>query len=306
MRYNKKIKRKFYNKDFKIESKFLKVKDVKKILVISDIHYHPGVNKDIFSQLVVYSKKSKPNFVVIAGDLIETANFLDIEKEKNFFEKTLKDISKIAPLIIVPGNHEVSHFNRLEISKNKYEETLNVIEYLESLNKYKNIYFLNNRQVEIEGINFIGFNPSVKTYLKRKERELFIKEYLNSGLNMPKDKYNVFITHSPLFLGDSVVLEKIKDFRENMDLAIAGHFHDGYIPKWMDIFFANTKIGLFITPLLFPIPGTLCRGIHKIGRGYLLISQGYRKYTPNKAIFNFFEKFTANDVETIYIKKEVN
>ena len=37
------------------------------------------------------------------------------------------------------------------------------------------------------------------------------------------------------------------------------------------------------------------------GRGYIFISQGFRKWTADIGLFNAFEKFTANDVEKLII-----
>lgn len=58
---------------------------------------------------------------------------------------------------------------------------------------------------------------------------------------------------------------------------------------------------MFITPLVAPVPGIICRGLHDFGRGYLFISQGFRKWTADIALFNSFEKITANDVEKLII-----
>ena len=61
-------------------------------------------------------------------------------------------------------------------------------------------------------------------------------------------------------------------------------------------------MGLFFTPLIKPVPGIVCRGVHDFGRGYLLVTQGFRKWTADVKIFNAFEKITANDVEKLIIK----
>ena len=82
--------------------------------------------------------------------------------------------------------------------------------------------------------------------------------------------------------------------------------HDGYLPKRLDGLLGKTNAGLFLTPLVAPYPGLLCRGVHDFGRGYLFISQGYRKWTPDMAICNAFERITANDIENLTIKNGDN
>ena len=73
------------------------------------------------------------------------------------------------------------------------------------------------------------------------------------------------------------------------------------MPKRLDKFVGKSNAGLFFTPLIAPYPGIICRGVHDFGRGYLFVSQGYRKWTADIPIFNAFEKLTANDVENIII-----
>lgn len=89
---------------------------------------------------------------------------------------------------------------------------------------------------------------------------------------------------------------------DKTDLVIAGHWHDGYLPKKLDRFLGNTNTGLFFTPFRKPFPGIVCRGVHDFGRGYLFITQGFRKWTADIKLFNIFEKITANDVEKLIIK----
>lgn len=67
------------------------------------------------------------------------------------------------------------------------------------------------------------------------------------------------------------------------------------MPKCLDKYFENTNCGFFITPFINPFVGG------DFGRGYLFVSQGFRKYTSDNLLFNFFETFTANDLEKIVL-----
>lgn len=282
----------------------------KKFLVVSDLHYHNNVNFGIYKLLIQKISKIKPNYVLIPGDFIETIDIINLKDQRIKLESIVKRISEICPVIVIPGNHDFGNFSsikdRLNLEKgNNFEYLTKSIEYFDSWNKFDNVYFLNNNQVTIDDICFLGFNPDISTYVKVGDKtinKIFIENYLKSGLKVDKNKYNILLTHSPLPLFEDNIKNSIDDFN-NIDLFVTGHMHDGYLPKCLDKYFNNTNIGIFITPLVKPYPGLVCRGMHKYKRGYVFISQGFRKYTHNNILFNFMENFVANDIETISIKK---
>lgn len=103
-----------------------------------------------------------------------------------------------------------------------------------------------------------------------------------------------------LLIKNKSVQNSISDFKKT-DLVVSEYLHDGYMPKVLDKYLGNTSAGLFFTPKALPYPGIWCRGVHDFGRGYIFISQGFRKWTPDLKIFNAFEKFSANDVERLII-----
>ena len=302
-----KTEKKFYATDYQITTPYF-INDIPtKIMVASDIHYQKNVSRDIFRMLVKYAQETKPDFIVMPGDQIETIDFIDETSNKEFFESIIRELSEIAPVIMIPGNHEIKNFSK-ENFKNRLttDNTINIkaLKYFESLNKIKNVYFLNNEQVTFNGATFLGFSPRLSSYQKindQRTEEEFIEDYLKSGLKMAQADYNILLTHSPLQITSNGVFNSICDFGNLTDLVITGHFHDGYLPKKLDGLFGKTNAGLFFTPLVAPYPGIICRGVHDFGRGYLFISQGYRKWTADISLFNAFEKITANDVENLIL-----
>lgn len=303
------VKDKFYATDYEVTTPYFKSDYPQKIMVASDIHYQTNVSKDIFRMLVQYAQETKPDFIIMPGDQIETIDFIDNTENKEFFESIIRGLSEVAPVIMIPGNHEIKNFSKenfnKRLDKNNDEVNIKAMKYFDSLNKYNNVYFLNNEQITINGTTFLGFSPRLSSYQKindQKTEEEFIEDYLKSGLKMAEDAYNVLLTHSPLQLTSNGVLSSIPDFDNLTDLVITGHLHDGYLPKSFDKTFGGTNAGLFFTPLVAPYPGILCRGVHDFGRGYLFVSQGYRKWTADIALFNAFERITANDVEDLIIK----
>ena len=302
-----KVDDKFYTTDYQITSPYFKSDIPEKIMVASDVHFQIRVSKDIFRMLVRYAEEVNPDIIVMPGDQIEIIDFIDDSENKEFFEGIIRRLSEIAPVVMIPGNHEIKNFSK-ENFKNRLNEddtiNLKALRYFDSLNKIKNVYFLNNEQVTLKGATFLGFSPRLSSYQKMNDKrveEEFVEDYIKSGLKMLADSYNILLTHSPLQISSNGVFNAIPDFKELTDLVITGHFHDGYLPKKLDKLLGNTNAGLFFTPLVAPYPGILCRGVHDFGRGYLFISQGYRKWTADIPLFNAFEKITANDVEKLIL-----
>lgn len=301
--FNKSNINKFYSTTELISSYYYKGDKEKNILVAGDIHYHPNVDKQLFKLLIKHTQETNPDFILLPGDLIETIEFIDYKHERDFFEYFVKSLAEICPVIIVLGNHEIGDFVAANALKRNYNYNVKAINYFHELNKYKNVYFLNNEQTKIKDIMFLGFNPSLSSYLKRNDKktnEEFVEDYIRSGLKMAEQDYNILLTHSSMLLENEEVKNGIPDFKQT-DLVVSGHWHDGYLPKKFDKILGKTNAGLFLTPITAPFPGVWCRGVHDFGRGYVFITQGFRKWTPNIKLTNFFEKFTANDVEKLII-----
>lgn len=288
------------------------LEDEKTLLILSDIHYHKNVDLKIYEILIKKIFEIKPSYVIIPGDIIETMDFLNQKNEREFLENIIKSIAQICPIIIILGNHDIGDFSsvskRIKKGNIHNEDTSNnIIKYFESWNRFNNVYFLNNNQITIGNTNFLGFNPEISTYYKvndQKTNEIFIENYLKSNLKANENEYNILLVHSPLLLFEDKVKKAIPDLNY-MDLVISGHMHDGYLPKCLDKYFVNSNTGIFITPFVSPYPGLICRGMHEYGRGFVLVSQGFRKYTNDNIVFNFLENFTANDIETISLKNGI-
>lgn len=304
------LEKKFYVDSKSISSPYFKKDEGSSILVASDIHYQPNVNKELYTLLIRYAQETKPSYIVMPGDQVETIDFIDDTKERQFFEYFIKSLSEICPVIIIPGNHEMKDYSHKIFGNRSHEDKddyrLKSMRYFDSLNRFDNVYFLNNEKVTFSDATFFGFNPRLSSYedIKSKEvEEEFIEDFIKSGLSMAADSYNILLTHSPLQIIRSGVYSAIPDFENATDLVISGHLHDGYLPKRLDKKYGDTNVGLFFTPLVYPSPGVLCRGVHDFGRGYVFVSQGFRKWTADLAVMNAFERITANDIENLYIKK---
>ncbi len=298
-------KNKFYEEKYTLPSIYYTLDD-KRLAVMSDIHFHPHVDKELYKLLILYASITNPDYIIMPGDQIETNSFIDNEKERIFFENFIRSLAEICPVIMIPGNHEIHNLEVRTYFRKNSKENMKGINYFESLNRINNVYFLNNVQLNLDGINFLGFSPSIDTYLKKTKHSIhkFMEEYTDVGFNVKSDEYNILLTHNSLPLTINDTYKMVDDFKYT-DLVISGHWHDGYLPKFMDRKFKDTKQGLFLYPLMSPHCGIICRGMHNFERGSLFVSQGFRTWNADILLFNLFEKICANDVEEITLTKKL-
>ena len=257
----------------KVYKKTYSVKSMldKKIVLISDLHY--SNKKDINRLNIVLDniKKLNPDFICIAGDII---NKHKIDDEDLLLE-WLKKISIISKVIISIGNHE------FYINKRKGIFGLN-IDLLKKISNIKNIYLLNNKNIVLDNINFIGITIPIEYYEKENVEET---KYLLASLNTHKNLYNILLCHSPINICNEKVL---KD--EDINLVLCGHMHGGIVPKFLRPLFKNNGI---ISPnkKLFPKDAY---GTIKIFDTDIIITSGIKVF-PN----NYITKLFAPEVAII-------
>lgn len=256
----------------------------------ADIHFHEGFTKGVFESLVNYFTELKPDVMVIPGDIIENIQFMDITEEREYFESILKRLSSVSPVIMTPGNHEITtYYNNKKLIYNE-----KCVEYFYDLsNRIESFYFLNNDTVSLNGCRFIGFSPSMESYLNYSKTDysadlIMHRDFENSGIKVFRKDYNILLSH--------IVPNMIYNMKY-IDLVISGHWHNGYM-KGNSI---NNKLGFIFTPLYGLNNRIIIRGQVPYGRGYSIISKGYRKWTDNNPLFNFADKFVSNNVEVIQI-----
>ena len=116
--------KKFYEEQYTIASTNYNFDD-KNLAIMSDIHYHPRVDKDLYMLLIEYARRTLPNYIIMPGDMIETNSFIEIEKEKMYFEWFIRSLSEICPVIMIPGNHEIHNLEvKTFFSKSSSKESI--------------------------------------------------------------------------------------------------------------------------------------------------------------------------------------
>ena len=294
------MSKKIYLEEEHIQSRFFPNSQEESFLIISDIHYHPRIDETLYKMIIPYVAKTKPDYIIMPGDIFETDEFLEHKESLSFFDTFIHHLAELSKVIIIPGNHDIIDYNTKVFMNKNYSSESHSIKYLTSLNRIPGIYFLNNEQLDINNITFLGLNPRNETYLKKEDSRtnaMFIEDFYKGNYHLRENGYTIILCHNPLPLLDPEIKEAIPEFSSS-DLAIAGHFHNGYMPRWITSHLKkNSNIGIFTVPWIPPIPGTECRGLHPFGReGYLYISKAFRKVgIMKKEVF-------ANDMEKLYIR----
>lgn len=239
---------KIINKSYNIDDKLNK-----NIVLISDIHYQDKKDIKVLNNLLETIKKLKPDYICIPGDITDKTFIKDEKEYINWFKK----LSKISKVIISLGNHE------FYIKKYRKIYGLNK-ELLEKITNIENIYLLDNKNIIIDNINFIGLTIPMKYYKEIKHND-FYKCLINLKTN--KKYYNILLCHSPMNICDKEILKN-----RNIDLILCGHMHGGIVPKCMRKIFKHNGL---ISPnkKLFP---KYAYGNLKIGNKNIIISSGIK------------------------------
>lgn len=182
-------------KDEKIPQSF----DGSKFLVISDLH-----NADFSDQIIQHIEKTNPEFVVIAGDMVQLPG--------HSIDKTLEIALAMAkmniPLYAVSGNHDRQCGH--------YDEIVDIL-------WANDVYLLENGSVRIEkgndAIQLVGIkDPRHDNVTAEKAR--VIRGNIEYELSK-EDLFSILLSHR------ADLYPEIKDI--GVDLIISGHLHGGII-----------------------------------------------------------------------------
>ncbi len=181
-----------------------KIENNVKILLVSDIHTE-NVTQDFQVQKIIKTiEKEKPDFVIIAWDLMNKPNYGYIDYLKQF--KSVKD----TPIFAVEWNHDVM-----------WNTTI-----VQSIPDKSGIKILNNESVKIAWIQVIWI-------IDKSLRWNSVEQTMNQvEFDDNQDLFNIIVTHQPIWL------DKLQDYP--IDLEVAWHTHRGQfywmrkIVEWMN------------------------------------------------------------------------
>lgn len=170
-------------------------KDIK-IVMISDIHLSNISAKWYWRKVVREINDIEPDFIAIAGDMIDNDTKQINEAEYIDIFSGLKSKNGVYSVL---GNHE--YYGKVE--KN--------IKFIEKCN----INLLQDDFKIIDDVNIVGRND--RHFKNRKKLQDIM-------INIDKTKYTILIDHTP---------NNLKDAKENnIDLKLSGHTHNGQFFPW--------------------------------------------------------------------------
>ena len=230
----------------------------KKIALFADIHYSKKYPLKNLNKIIENININKPDYICIPGDIIDDATIID-DKEIEYLINFIKKLTKISKVILSYGNHD-----EIIIKKHQYKNTTT---FFKNLNKIQNLYFLDNENVLIDNINFIGYHKH-NSLFKRYEKIDMKEDLKNIEDKFIKNKYNILLSHSPI---------NILNYNLKADLILSGHMHNGLV---LPVFKKgnNGIVGPYST--FFPKE---CRGIIKKKNTTLIINGGVRKISNSSS-----------------------
>lgn len=244
-----------------------------KIAVISDLHVGENIRSDIYNPYkndirvnmeedefikhfkeFILNANIKPDFLVIPGDISETAHPLEFSSAFHFID-TVGDILGVdkSKIIFIPGNHDVSWniMKTFENDNSGFGHKHKFLPYLFCLEKFASIYQTNQAKLvsnnffniwEFDNIIFVGYNSALLDGPNEINHPGDVRkedlDLLNTELSLlDNNKIKVFVIHhhlypytDPIYKKDFSIIsnseELLKFISQNkFDLIIHGHKH---------------------------------------------------------------------------------
>lgn len=261
-------------------------KDIR-ILSVGDIHLSKRVDLKDVDKLLKVIESNNPNYICLLGDIIDTTEELTYKKRLLELDVLIKNCGNIAPTFIILGNHDYYYDNKNDL--------LIISHIWEDYERYSNIYLLNDRSYCDDNIFVGGYLQKGKVY-NSIEKDLLFHEDLSKIdsliKNLPSDRFKLFITHSPEPIKSDINQRLLKDY----NLIIAGHYHGGVVPSFLDKIIPKNNGLLTPTRDLFPKD---VRGIVKLSSGtYLIYNGGWTKIPATaKEIMYPFDNMFNRDID---------
>lgn len=181
-----------------------------KLILLADLHNHEFGKKN--ERLLKKIREAKPDYIMIAGDLLLKSEQLQTERTLNFLTELTKDF----PVYYAPGNHE-------EMLEHRFADG-GYADFLKEL-KVAGVSYLANQSAVLERngkkVRVTGVHLEKKYFSKvYNKTELQIEE-LEKLIGQAGTEYEILLAHNPIYLP---VYE-----RWGADLVLSGHVHGGIV-----------------------------------------------------------------------------
>ncbi|HHW69431.1 MAG TPA: metallophosphoesterase [Tenericutes bacterium] len=220
-----------------------------KIAHITDIHYGRTTNEKTLKELVDKVNKTKPDIVVLTGDLIDKDTILTNDMIKIIYSN-LKKINASIKKYAISGNHDYKF--------NEWETIITKGDFINLNDDFDLIYKDSNKPILFAGSST---NNMGSTKITKKLFKTF--EYIKENKNI----YNILLIHEPDYIN--------KIDKNKFDLILAGHSHNGQVRF------------PFIGPIILPVGAKkYYNEYYKLNETELYISGGIGTSTVNFRLFN--------------------
>lgn len=268
------------------------------IMMFGDLHYSDRFNDKKLD--LISSKMGDAQYLCIAGDLIDSTDFLYTNKDrKNRITSFIRDISKKCKIFITLGNHDIadrSHGNNVRDDND---------EFWRELSKIDNVF--------VSRYNCYYEDDNVIIYMLEASYDYYYRDYKNEAKdillnkikedkklfdNMNNDKVKIVICHSPIYMTDSDILNEFKNF----NFIFCGHMHNGMIPYLCDKIIRNNRGIVSPCGKLF---SNNTRGTIDINNIHLIINGGITKLSKSSGIFSYFNFIYPISMDNIVINRKM-
>ena len=280
----------------KVEHSFYssKMKNDKKIILLSDLHYYSDMDEKKLLKLAKKIAEERPDYICISGDLIDDVDEICPLKKADKLINFMEILGDISPVMIGIGNHDITHFDN---KKNQFKYYFNE-NFWGELNNINNINVLHNTSYQDDDLLISGYTlPFDYYYSKNEESQNIMKKDLSrlrDIVNVDSSRLNINLVHSPIY----VTTKEIRHLFLNYDLVLSGHTHDGMLPSILcDIMPGHWGL---MAPDGRPLP-KIARGTKQFYDAELIISGGITKLSNcngliSKLNFTYPSSFDVIDV----------
>ena len=261
------------------------------IALLTDLHYYSYKDIKKLNRVTEGLKNEKIDYICIVGDFIDEA----VIKDMDCFITWLKSLSTLAPTIISIGGHDIVK----KIKKKKFREYYYNEELFSKMKNIKNVTILDNEDLVVGDVRFIGLTLPLDYYYKYRESTLYFKKFVNNKFDKYEDKYNILLSHTPVPLTRLKSYEDIK-LLQNIQLVLSGHTHAGIVPKFMRGIMGGRGIFSPHHGKMFPKDSY---GLIQREKTKIVISSGVTKASHCNP-FRFVDRFFDNEITFINLEKK--
>ncbi len=235
--------------------------DAVRFVMLSDLH-DTDVTHDLNKKLLDSIDSLKPDFVILAGDMI--TSYMQSSYNSDVTFSFLRELSKRHTVYYGVGNHEQRYKAEPRKFPGKYDELVNFV-------KSCGIIFLSDESIDVPGnnIRIMGFDIPIENY-RRGVRSRLPEGILTDKFGkIDKGKYNILIAHTPDYFEEYA--------KYGPDLVLSGHLHGGII--------ALPGVGGLISPQLRLFP-KYDRGLFQKNDTRMVVSRGIGWHSLPIRLFN--------------------